>query len=30
MLEYGLMACFSRVIKAYIGEHKFDGMVRQK
>ena len=25
MPKYGLIACFSPVIKVYIGEHKFDG-----
>ena len=30
MQNYGLIACFSWVIKNDIGEHKFDGTVRQK
>ena len=31
MLKYGLIACFSRFIKArHIGEHKFDGTRNRK
>ena len=30
MPKYGQIACFSPEIKADIGEHKFDGTVRQK
>ena len=30
MPKYGLIACFSPVIKVEIGAHKFDGTVRQK
>ena len=30
MLKYGLIACFSRVNKLDISEHKFDGTVPQK
>ena len=30
MPKYGLIVCFSQVIKGDIGEHKFDSTVRQK
>ena len=30
MPKYGLVACFSLVIKVDIGEHKFDGYVSAK
>ena len=30
MPKYGLIACFSPVIKVNIGEHKFDGTGSQK
>ena len=30
MTNYGLIVCFSPVIKADIGERKFEGTIRQK
>ena len=30
MPKYGLIVCFSRVIKVVIGEHKFNSTVQQK